>query len=73
MAAKVLYTPKGSDAATMTWPNVGPVYDRFQFSSGTNAIPTLIGYANDGSITFADGRAFPQTTPQGSTLTHTKG
>jgi hypothetical protein len=69
MTAVVLYTQAGSDPATITWPDVGPLRERWTFTSGTPlAVADLIGYPRDGSITFAGGRAFPQRTPQGSTF-----
>jgi hypothetical protein len=72
MAAKVLYTKKGSDPTTIVWPQTGPYAERFTFTSGTAAnVSQLIGYP-DGSITFADGRLFPPITSQGSTLKHQK-
>ena len=73
MSAKVLYTAKGADAAAITWPPVGPPYERFNFNSGQVAsIPTLIGYG-DGTITYPDGRLFPPISSQGSTFAHQKG
>ena len=72
MSAKITYTKAGSDPTTIIWPQAGPGYDRFTFTSGTPAvIYDLIGYG-DGSITYADGRAFPPLTPQGSTVKHNK-
>lgn len=67
MAAKVLYTAKGSDAAVITWPSVGPPNDRFQLTSGQPiSVLGLIGYG-DGTITYPDGRLFPALSAQGST------
>lgn len=72
MAAKVLYTAKGTDPAAITWPQVGPLNERFVLNNGVvAAIPTLIGYG-DGSITFPDGRLFPAMSSQGSTFAHQK-
>ena len=72
MAAKVLYTQKGSDPTTLVWPPAGPPHQRWTFTSGTAlVIPELIGYRD--FITFADGRLFPPVTSQGSTLVHQKG
>lgn len=72
MAAKILYTAKGTDPSTILWPAAGPMSERFKFTSGTaTVIPQLIGYG-DGSITYADGRAFPPVTAQGSTFAHQK-
>jgi hypothetical protein len=71
MTARVLYTQNGTDPSTITWPDVGPVRERWTFTSGTPVvINDLIGYGRDGSITFGDGRAFPSKTPQGSTFVH---
>ena len=75
MGAKILYTKQGSDPATLTWPPSGPPYERWTFTSGTPLnVTALIGYG-DGSITFADGRAFVPVpvSNQGSTLVHQKG
>jgi hypothetical protein len=73
MAAKVLYTAKGTDPSTVTWPSTGPPKERWTFSSGVPVvIPELIGYGN-GNITFADGRQFPVMSQQGSTMVHQKG
>jgi len=73
MAAKILYTKQGSDPTTLVWPASGPPSERWTFTSGTAlAIPELIGYGN-GTTTYADGRAFPVITSQGSTLLHQKG
>ncbi len=73
MTAKVLYTKKGNDPATITWPPGGPPSQQWKITSGTPlAIPELIGYG-DGTITFADGRPFPMLTAQGSTFAHQKG
>jgi hypothetical protein len=72
MTAKVLYTKKGSDPATIMWPPAGPPTERFQLTSGTPAvIAGLIGYG-DGTITFPDGRVFPSLSSQGSTFAHQK-
>jgi hypothetical protein len=72
MAAKVLYTQKGSDPATIIWPTSGPAAERFTFTSGTpQVIANLIGYG-DGSITYHDGRTFPPVTAAGSTFGHQK-
>lgn len=72
MAAKILYTAKGSDAASVTWPPAGPPNERFKFTSGqTLVIPDLIGYG-DGTITYPDGRLFPAMSSQGSTFVHQK-
>ena len=73
MGAKVVYTQKGSDPATIQWPQAGPPSERWNFPSGTaTTVNALIGYGS-GLITFADGRQFPPLTTQGSTLTHQKG
>ena len=73
MAAKVLYTKKGSDPTTITWPSAGPPSEQFQITSGAAVtLHGLIGYG-DGTITFPDGRLFPAITSQGSTLVHQKG
>jgi len=70
MTAKIVYTQKGSDPATLTWPGAGPPHERWDFPSGTTVtIPSLIGYG-DGTTTFADGRLFPPITSQGSILKH---
>src|SRR5215831_2259292 len=70
MTALVLYTNSGGDGATILWPDAGPPAERWNFASGQLvAIAGLIGYG-DGSITFEDGRSFPQRTPQGSTFYH---
>jgi len=72
MAAKVLYTAKGTDPSTLQWPTAGPLKERWNFTSGSvTSIPELIGYGN-GNITFADGRQFPVFSQQGSTMTHQK-
>jgi hypothetical protein len=72
MAAKILYSKGGSDPTTLVWPDKGPWWERWSFTSGTALlIQDLIGYG-DGSITFADGRQFPPVTVQGSTLKHQK-
>jgi hypothetical protein len=72
MTAKIIYTQNGTDGATIKWPDTGPLSQRWTFTSGTPAvIPDLIGYG-DGSITFADGRAFPPITTQGSTFKHSR-
>jgi len=72
MSAKVLYTKGGSDPTVLVWPDKGPWYERWSFTSGTAlVIQGLIGYG-DGSITFADGRLFPPVTAQGSTMVHKK-
>lgn len=72
MAAKVLYTAKGNDAAQIVWPQTGPDNERFKFTSGqVTAIPGLIGYG-DGTITYPDGRLFPAISTQGSTFAHQK-
>jgi len=73
MSAKILYIKAGTDPTTGLWPSAGPPYERWNFTSGTAVvIQDLIGYG-DGSVTFADGRAFQIVTPQGSTLKHQKG
>lgn len=73
MAAKVLYTKKGNDPTTITWPDAGPPSERFTLTSGTPlVIAGLIGYG-DGTFTFPDGRRVPGLTSQGSTLVHQKG
>jgi hypothetical protein len=72
MAAKVLYTAKGTDPSTVQWPPSGPPNERWSFTSGTPVtIKDLIGYGN-GNITFADGRQFPVMSSQGSTMVHQK-
>ena len=72
MAAKIVYTNKGSDGSTLVWPTSGPPRERWTFTAGTPlTIPELIGYGN-GIVTFADGRLFPPLTAQGSTLVHQK-
>jgi len=73
MSAKILYTKKGTDPTTITWPSAGPPSERWQITSGT-ALPIsdLIGYG-DGTITFPDGRLFPAMTTQGSAFAHQKG
>jgi hypothetical protein len=72
MAAKVIYTQKGSDPTTIMWPSQGANHEKFTLVSGTaQVIPGLIGYGN-GTITFADGRALPVLTPAGSTVTNSK-
>ena len=72
MAAKVTYTQKGSDPATITWPPSGPPGERFTLISGTPlVISNLVVYPGTGLITFADGRALPPITAQGSTFVHT--
>lgn len=73
MGAKVLYTAKGNDPATITHPGVGPPGDNFKLTSGQAvAIVGLIGYG-DGSITYPDGRLLPPITSAGSTIVHQKG
>lgn len=73
MTAKVLYTKKASDPTTITFPDAGPPSDRFVLTNGTaTVIQGLIGYG-DGSITYADGRAFPKLSGQGSTFAHQLG
>jgi hypothetical protein len=68
MAAKVLYTQKGSDPTTVVWPAQGPNHEKFTLTSGTAQVcPGLISYG-DGTITYHDGRALPQVTPAGSTV-----
>jgi hypothetical protein len=70
MSALVLYTPAGGDGTRMLWPPSGPEHERWTFVAGTPlAIDELIGYG-DASITFEDGRAFPQHTPAGSSFYH---
>jgi hypothetical protein len=72
MAAKVIYTQKGSDPATVVWPAQGPNHEKFTLVSGTaQVIPNLIAYGN-GTLTYPDGRALPQLTPAGSTVTSQK-
>lgn len=73
MTAKVLYTAKGADPSTILWPPAGPPNERFKITNGTAlVIPDLIGYG-DGSITYADGRAFPPLSTAGSTFVHQRG
>jgi hypothetical protein len=73
MAAKVLFTAKGSDPTTLVWPPAGRMIDRWTFTSGTPLkIPDLIPYGDGTIITYPDGRLFPTMTPQGSTLVHQK-
>jgi hypothetical protein len=70
MSALVLYSSSGGDGATILWPVEGPPDQRWNFSAGVlTPIAGLIGYG-DGSISFEDGRDFPQTTPNGSTFYH---
>lgn len=70
--AKVLYTKKGSDPATITWPSAGPPTEQFKLTDGAAvSIPGLIGYG-DGTFTFPDGRLVPPLTAQGSTFVHQK-
>lgn len=72
MTAKILYVKSGSDPTSITWPLTGPPRDRFTFTSGSALVVSdLIGYG-DGTITYADGRAFPTLTSQGSTFSHQK-
>ena len=72
MAAKVLYTKKGNDPTTITWPPAGPPSERFDLTSGSAVtISGLIGYG-DGSFTFPDGRVVPGLSAQGSTFVHQK-
>jgi hypothetical protein len=72
MSAKVLYTAKGNDPATITFPPVGPPSDQIKLTSGVPvAIVGLIGYG-DGTITYPDGRLFPAISSQGSTIVHQK-
>lgn len=73
MTAKVLYTAKGNDPATIVWPAAGPPGDQFKLTSGTPiSILGLIGYG-DGSITYPDGRLLPSLSAAGSTIVHQKG
>lgn len=73
MTAKVLYTKKGSDPATILWPITGPPSEQFKITAGSpTVIDGLIGYG-DGTITYPDGRLFPALTGQGSTFAHQKG
>jgi hypothetical protein len=70
MSALVLYTPAGGDGAVIQWPPAGPPHERWTFVAGTPLeIDELIGYG-DASITFEDGRGFPQHTPNGSSFFH---
>lgn len=70
--AKVIYTQKGSDPATIVWPAQGPNSEKFTLVNGTaQNCEGLISYGN-GTITFADGRALPQITTAGSTVTNSK-
>ncbi len=72
MAAKLLYTAKGNDPATIIWPQVGPPADQVKLTSGQPvSISGLIGYG-DGTITYPDGRLFPSLSAQGSTIVHQK-
>jgi hypothetical protein len=72
MVAKILYTAKGSDPATLLWPLAGPPNERFALTSGQSVvIAGLIGYG-DGSATYPDGRLFPSLTTQGSSVVHQK-
>jgi hypothetical protein len=72
MAAKVIYTQKGSDPTTIVWPAQGPNHQKFTLTSGTaQTCEGLISYGN-GTITFADGRALPAVTAAGSTVTNSK-
>lgn len=71
MSANLLYSQKGSDAATITWPGAGPPNEQWKLTSGVplNIIQGLIGYPN-GLVVYADGRATPQITAQASTVVH---
>lgn len=72
MSAKVLYTAKGNDPATITFPSVGPPGDQIKITSGQPlSVVGLIGYG-DGTITYPDGRLFPSLSSQGSTFVHQK-
>jgi len=72
MAAKVLYTKKGSDPSSVLWPSAGPPRERWTFTDGTPLnVPELIGFPDH--IEFADGRIFPDLSAQGSTMKHQKG
>lgn len=72
MAAKLLYTAKGNDPATITWPPIGPPSDQVKVTSGQPlAVAGLIGYG-DGTITYPDGRLFPALSLQGSSFVHQK-
>jgi len=72
MSAKLLYTAKGNDPATITWPAIGPPTDQVQVTSGKPlAVAGLIGYG-DGTITYPDGRLFPALSSQGSSFVHQK-
>lgn len=65
MAAKVIYTQKGSDPTTILWPAQGANHEKFTLVSGTAQVCAgLIAYG-DGTITFADGRALPAITAAG--------
>jgi hypothetical protein len=71
MAAKILYTKKGSDPNTIVWPDSGPPDQRWSFTSGTpKVIMELLGWSNSGVITFPSNRVFPMKTAQGLTFTH---
>lgn len=60
--AKIKYTAKGTDAATI-------VTSAGTHTSGTvTDFPQLIGYPGSGQITYPDGREFPRVTAQGSTF-----
>src|SRR5262245_49811738 len=70
MTALVLYSNRGGDGATILWPDAGRPYERWTFITGVaRELDDLIGYG-DASITFEDGRVFPQRTPRGSTFYH---
>jgi hypothetical protein len=72
MAAKVLYTKKRTDPPTIVWPTSGPASEKYTFTDGTpQMVPHLIGYG-DGTLTYPDGRSFPQITSLGSTFIHQK-
>ncbi len=72
MAAKVIYTQKGSDPTTILWPSQGANRDKFTLTSGTaQTCEGLISHGN-GTVTYADGRALPALTPAGSTVTNSK-
>lgn len=69
MAARVIYTARGTDPATIQWPSAGP--QQWTLQSGVpQVIPNLIVYPGQNIITWADGRQLPQVTAQGSTVLH---